>query len=399
MASILVLNSGSSSIKFASYVVHEVGHEAKPRLELMLSGHVAQHADGVELLVRSRSQGVLAQLVEPAMSPVFECEHALERLIAWLEAHETECGGAVLAVGHRVVHGGQRFNAPVCVSDAVLAELAKLNSLAPLHQPRNLKAIEILRAHRPALIQVACFDTAFHSSQPELARAMALPRDLSDQGVRRYGFHGLSYEYIAGQLRQLLGERAGGRVIVAHLGSGASMCAMLDGRSVASTMGFSALDGLVMGSRCGNLDPGVLLYLLQERGMSGQQLSDLLYSRCGLLGVSGLSADMQVLLESSDTRAAQAVELFVYRAVTAIGSLAAALGGLDALVFTAGIGEHAAPVRAAIARGCAWLGAELDEAANQVHAQRISTAASRVRLLVLPTDEELVIAGHTLELL
>ncbi|MBV8469885.1 MAG: acetate/propionate family kinase [Burkholderiaceae bacterium] len=395
MACILVLNSGSSSIKFASYVVRE----ATPRLTPTLQGHVAQHADGVELLVRSREQGVLAQLVEPAATPVFECEHALERLIAWLEAHEAECGGQLLAVGHRVVHGGQRFNAPVRVSSAVLAELAHLNSLAPLHQPRNLKAIEILRSHRPALLQVACFDTAFHSSQPEIARALALPRHLTEQGVRRYGFHGLSYEYIASQLPKVLGERAGGRVVVAHLGSGASMCALLGGRSMASTMGFSALDGLVMGSRCGNLDPGVLLYLLQEQGLNAQQLSDMLYSQSGLLGVSGLSADMQALLESPDPHASQAIELFVYRAVTAVGSLAAALGGLDTLVFSAGIGEHAAPVRAAIAQGCGWLGAELDEAANRVHAPRISTPASRVQLLVLPTDEEAVIAGHTLDLL
>ena len=389
MPCILVLNAGSSSIKFASYRL-EAG------LPPALHGHLAQHAQGLELQVQAHGAGVLEQSTTPMAA--FDCDLALNHLLAWLQAHAGEpvCGGALHAVGHRVVHGGAQFVQPVRISDAVLAQLALLNPLAPLHQPHNLHAIAVLHNQYPQLPQVACFDTAFHASQSAVARTLALPRQLSAQGIRRYGFHGLSYEYIASRLPAVLGDAAQGRVVVAHLGSGASLCALHRLRSVDSTMGFSALDGLVMGSRCGTLDPGVVLYLQQTLGLDAQAISDLLYHDSGLLGVSGISADMQSLLESSDANAQLAVDLFVYRAVCAIGSLAAALGGLDALVFTAGIGEHAAAIRARIVQGCAWLGARLDASANAAHALRIEAGDSRVQLAVIPTDEEAVIAAHTL---
>ena len=402
MGRILVLNSGSSSIKFATYAIEGAGLASNPgTLRRLVHGQVAQHADGVEMHIVNRDGTVLAHEVQPSQAEVFDCEPALLNLIDWLESRENDpaFGGRLVAVGHRVVHGGPRHAAPQRISDALLAELETLCPLAPLHQPRNLKAIEILCSHRPWLTQVACFDTAFHVTQPPLAQAFALPRAITDRGVRRYGFHGLSYEYVSRQLPHLLGDKAQGRVIVAHLGSGASLCAMVGRQSVASTMGFSALDGLMMGSRCGTIDPGVLLYLLQEMHMTPDAVSDLLYRRSGLLGVSGLSSDMQVLLASDSPAAAEAVALFNYRVAREIGSLAAAMGGLDALVFTGGIGEHAAPVRAAIAGGCAWLGAELDANANQGNQARISTPNSALLLAVTPTDEELVIAEHTLGLL
>jgi acetate kinase len=284
----------------------------------------------------------------------------------------------------------------VLVTDEVLDDLDTLVPLAPLHQPHNLKAIRFLREYMPRLPQVACFDTAFHATQPNVAQAYALPRDITGAGVRRYGFHGLSYEYIASQLPRVLGDRAHGKVVVAHLGSGASLCALIDGKSVASTMGFSALDGLMMGTRCGALDPGVVLYMMQALHMTPEEVSDLLYNRSGLLGVSGISNDMQVLLASTDPRAVNAVDLFVHRIVCEIGSLAAAMGGLDALVFTAGIGENAAPIRSRVSRACEWLGALIDEEANYNRRELIHAPSSRLQLVVMATDEEKMIATKTL---
>lgn len=279
---------------------------------------------------------------------------------------------------------------------AVLGALEALVPWAPLHQPHNLLPIRRAARRWPGVTQVACFDTAFHCTQPAVAQAFALPRHIAEEGVRRYGFHGLSFESIAGRLGAVFGVPVGrGKVVVAHLGHGASLCAMANGCSIASTMGFSALDGLVMGTRCGTLDAGVVLHLMQHGGMTAQQVSDLLYNESGLLGVSGISSDMAVLLESTDARAAQAIDLFVYRAVAEIGAMAAALGGIDALVFTAGIGEHAAAVRARIVAGCGWLGAVLDEAANDIDLELIHAPSSRLAIAVIPTDEELVIATHT----
>jgi acetate kinase len=301
----------------------------------------------------------------------------------------------IVAVGHRVVHGGVRFAAPVLLDRARLGELEALVPLAPLHQPHNLAAINAVAAMAPNLPQVACFDTSFHRTQPAVAQAFALPRRYADEGVRRYGFHGLSYEYIASRLATVDARAASGRTVVAHLGNGASMCAMHDGKSVATTMSFTPLDGLVMGTRCGAIDPGVLLYLMDRHGMNARDLERLLYHESGLLGVSGISSDMRGLLESSDHRAAESLDLFVYRIGRELGSLAAALGGLDALVFTGGIGENAVPVRARICRDASWLGLELDEAANEHGGPCISRKGSRISAWVIPTNEELMIARHT----
>jgi acetate kinase len=293
------------------------------------------------------------------------------------------------------VHGGTAYASPARLTPALLAELAALEPLAPLHQPHNLAPIRAAMAAAPHLVQVACFDTAFHRTIPEVAQAFAIPHALTAKGVRRYGFHGLSYEYIAGELPSAAPALAGGRVVVAHLGNGASLCALQDGRSVATTMGFSALDGLPMGTRCGELDPGVLLFLLEHEGMSAREIQDLLYRRSGMLGVSGLSSDFRDLLGSTDPQARFAVDLFVYRVARGIGSLAAALGGLDGIVFTAGVGENAAPVRARICDACAWLGVELDPRANAANAPRISRQGARTSAHVIPTDENLMIARHT----
>ncbi|MGI9464935.1 MAG: acetate/propionate family kinase, partial [Aestuariivirgaceae bacterium] len=304
-------------------------------------------------------------------------------------------GVKIIAAGHRVVHGGRDFTGPVLVDAKVIDELETLGVLAPLHQPHNLAAIKTIAAHAPELPQVACFDTSFHRTQPRLAQLFGLPRALTDDGMIRYGFHGLSYEYIASVLPDHLGARAGGRVIVAHLGNGASMCAMRERRSVATSMGFTALHGLIMGRRCGSLDAGVVLHLLQHRGMSVDEVHHLLYRQSGLLGVSGISNSMQVLQESPDPRAQEAVDLFCYRAACELGALVAALEGLDAIVFTAGIGENSAVVRNRICARLAWLGVELDPAANDDDAAVISAENSNVAVLVIPTNEEAIIAAAT----
>jgi acetate kinase len=296
------------------------------------------------------------------------------------------------------VHGGLAFSQAVRATPEVVAALEKLSPLAPLHQPHNLRPIEIVAKLRPELSQVACFDTAFHRAQPEVAQAFALPPSITELGVRRYGFHGLSYEYISSVLAQFDAKAAAGRTIVAHLGNGSSMCAMVDGHSVASSMGFTAVDGLPMGTRCGNLDPGVVLYLMDELGMDARAIEDLIYKQSGLLGVSGSSSDMRVLLASDDERARFAVALYTYRVGRELGSLAAAAQGVDAIVFTAGIGQHASSIRERVCRDAAWLGVDFDSAANQAGGPRISTSGSRVSVRVIPTNEELMIARQTLQI-
>ena len=388
---ILTINGGSSSIKFSLFAVDSRGQDLALRYRGAIEG-IGSHprffvadADGRPIV----DQAVAVRGVDGG-----DHEAVLPVLHDWIAGHTDQL--RVVAVGHRVVHGGEQFAAPVRVDDRILDQLEKLASLAPLHQPHNLAPIRVISRIAPHVAQVACFDTAFHRTQPPVSQLYALPRDLSAAGIKRYGFHGLSYEYIASVLPDIVGDAARGRVVAAHLGNGCSMCAMRDGKSVATTMGFTALEGLPMGTRSGAIDPGVVLYLLTERGMSVADVSDLLYHRSGLLGVSGVSNDMRHLLASNAREAADAVDLFVYRITRELGSLAAALGGLDVLVFTAGIGEHAAPVRARVCESAAWLGIRLDAAANLAGGPRISTADSPVSVWVVPTDEELMIARHTL---
>jgi acetate kinase len=388
-APILVVNAGSSSIKFSVFAT--AGTET---LAARVHGQV-DHIGGAARLAASDEGG------RPlADEPVAGGDHraAIAAIHAWLGRHSGgEAGFA--AVGHRVVHGGGEFAAPTLIDDRVLAALEALVPLAPLHQPHHIAAIRAVAAAAPGVPQVACFDTAFHRTQPAVAQHFALPRALTAGGIRRYGFHGLSYEYIVSALPQVAPDCAGGRLVVAHLGNGASLCAIAGGRSVATTMGFSPLDGLVMGTRPGLLDPGVVLHLLRHEGMSPAEVEDLLYERSGLLGVSALSGDMRDLLASDKPEAREAIDLFVYRIGRELGSLAAALGGLDALVFTAGIGEHAAEIRARVCADARWLGVILDEAANRAGGPRISRAGSPASAWVIPTDENLVIARHTLHLL
>jgi acetate kinase len=388
---VLVLNAGSSSIKFSVYALG-----LDDRLDLDSRGQV----EGIGTrprFVASDGEGALLRDESFAAAGPDGHGEALRRLASWLRERLSD--DRVLAVGHRVVHGGVEFEAPVAIDEAVLRRLDALVPLAPLHQPHNLAAIRALCAQMPGLLQVACFDTAFHRSRPELADRFALPRRYYDEGIRRYGFHGLSYEYIAHRLREIAPEIAEGRVVVAHLGSGASMCAMRAGRSQDSTMGFTALDGLPMGTRCGALDPGIVIHLMRAYGMDADAIERLLYHDCGLKGVSGISNDMRTLLASDHPNAAQAVDLFVWRICRELGSLAAALGGLDGFVFTAGIGERSPDIRERVCRGSAWLGIELDEDANREGGPRISAVGSRVAVWAIPTDEELMIARHTLGVL
>ena len=377
-----VINAGSSSLKFAVY-----DEEA-----LVLSGQV----DGIGVHPGIRVTGARGEALDAPdiarASPATPAD-VLPCLLPWLR--ERLGGRPLAALGHRVVHGGASHARPERVTADLLRELTDLASLAPLHQPHNLAPIRAVLEHAPDLPQVACFDTAFHRTVPEVAQAFAIPHALAAKGVRRYGFHGLSYEYIASALPSAAPDIAGGRVVVAHLGSGASLCALHEGRSVATTMGFSALDGLPMGTRCGELDPGVVLFLLEHEAMSPSQVRDLLYRGSGMLGLSGVSPDFRDLLASPDPRARFALEVFVYRVARGIGSLAAAMGGLDGIVFTAGVGENAAPVRAAVCEACAWLGVELDPAANASRGPRISRRGARAAAYVVPTDENLMIARHT----
>lgn len=384
---ILVLDAGSSSLKFAVY--EACGTSERP--SRLAHGQV----EGLRAKARFQAFDADGRPLDDAILPdtghPTTHDEAMSRVLAWLQAHR-DGSQRLVAAGHRVVHGGAEFAAPVRIDATVLARLDELSALAPLHQPPALHAIRALQERLPDLLQVACFDTAFHRTQPDVAQAYALPRALSDEGIRRYGFHGLSYQYIAQVLPQFLGDTAGGRVVVAHLGSGASMCALHGRRSVASTMGFTALDGLVMGTRCGNLDPGVVLYLIEHKGMTTAQVSDLLYKRSGLLGVSGLSSDLRELAASAEPTAAQAIDLFVYRIGRELGSLVAALGGIDAIVFTAGIGEHSADIRRRVCEQARWLGIVLDTEANEGQRTRISGPGSRVSAWVIPTDEESIIA-------
>jgi acetate kinase len=385
---LLVLNSGSSSLKFSVFAEVE-GDEPPP---LVLRGQLEGLPARPRFVARAGG-AVVAERTWPAGATLGH-EEAIDFLFEWGRGGALG-GGHVTAVGHRVVHGGARFTAPVRVDEPALAELEALVPLAPLHQPHNLAAIRAVMRRAPAVPQVACFDTAFHATQPPVARAFALPRRYADEGVRRYGFHGLSYEFVAARLPDVDPRAAAGRTVVAHLGNGASLCALREGRSVATTMSFTALDGLVMGTRCGSLDPGVLLYLMDRHGLDARALERLLYEQSGLLGVSGVSSDMRELLASAAPAAAEAVDLFVYRIARELGSLAAALGGLDALVFTGGIGENAAPIRARVCREAAWLGLALDEATNANGGPRLGADGSRVAAWIVPTNEEEMIARHT----
>lgn len=391
---ILVLDSGSSSLKFA---VYEITSGAAP-LSRLAHGQVEGLGTHPHFTAFDAEGHEADNSLLPADGSANPHEQAMGTVLAWLQAHR-DGTHRLVAAGHRVVHGGMVFASPVRINSEVLLKLDALSSLAPLHQPPALRAIRALQARLPELPQVACFDTAFHRTQPEVAQAYALPRSLSDQGIRRYGFHGLSYQYISQTLPQFLGDKAGGKVVVAHLGNGASMCGMKGQRSMATTMGFTALDGLLMGTRCGNLDPGVVLHLIEQTGLSPAEVSDLLYKHSGLLGVSGLSSDLRELLDSDAPSAQEAIELFVYRAVRELGSLVAALGGLDALVFTAGIGEHSTEVRQRICQQSQWLGIELDAKANAAHQPCITAAGSPVSAWVIPTDEESVIADAVLQVL
>jgi acetate kinase len=388
---ILVLNAGSSSIKFQLFGVGE-GDD----LTRLLRGQIEGIGTARPRLSAEDAEGRQAVDRQVAPQEAADVGRAQEVLGGWLLEH---LGAPPVAVGHRVVHGGPDHAAPVLVDDALLEQLEALVPLAPLHQPNNLAPIRSIRARRPGLPQVACFDTAFHRGHPELADRYAIPEELYRAGVRRYGFHGLSYEYVASRLPEVAPAIAHGRVVVAHLGSGCSACAMVGGRSVESTMGFTALDGLPMGTRPGQLDPGVVLYLAAQRRMAPADIERLLYHDCGLKGLSGGSNDVRDLLASADPRARLALDYLAYRTALAFGSLAAAMGGVDGIVFTAGVGENAAPVRAAIVERCAWLGAELDPARNARNAPLITTDASRLPVHVLPTDEERMIARHTLRVL
>ncbi len=386
---ILVLNAGSSSIQFSLYRL------GAGTLAPALDGEI--EGIGTEPHMKARDAGG-KELIDRRWQDAGMDHAALLRVLGdWLR--ERQGDARLVGVGHRVVHGGTEFAAPVRIDDAVLAKLEDLCPLAPLHQPHNLAGIRAVAAAEPDLPQVACFDTAFHRAHPELADWFALPRRFHDDGIRRYGFHGLSYEYIARTLPAVAPELAQARVVVAHLGNGASMCAMHAGRSVDSTMSFTALDGLPMGTRCGDLDPGVVLHLLRAYGMDAGAIEAMLYHECGLKGVSGISNDMRDLLASDDPRARQAVELFVWHIARELGALAAALGGLDALVFTAGIGERSPAIRERVCALAGWLGVALDDAANHSGGPRISSPASKVGVFAIPTDEELMVARHTLGVL
>jgi len=390
---ITVINSGSSSIKFAVFDNIE-----EDELRLVYNGQIEGIGVSPYFKVRNGA-GKTVDEQHLENSPDYDHENLLCLIIAWIRKHRQQLGLDLTGVGHRVVHGGRKFTAPVIVNNEVLKSLELFTPLAPLHQPHNLASIRSVMKLGPNIPQVACFDTAFHHTNPPVAQSFALPRNLSDAGIRRYGFHGLSYEYVARRFRMINPDVAAGRVVVAHLGSGASMCALRDGKSIASTMGFSAMDGLVMGTRPGNIDPGVILYLIQEKGMEAKELSELLYKKSGLLGVSGLSSDMRVLLDSVDPYALEAVDLFIYRIQRELGSLAAALGGLDALVFTAGVGENSAPIRSRICNAAECLGLCLDSEANKKGNTKISTEDSTVSIWIIPTNEELMIATHTRDIL
>jgi acetate kinase len=390
MDTILVVNAGSSSVKFQVFSVEGGG-----ALRRQIKGQM----DGIGSRPRLRASGASGDPIADRAYPIEavpDVPAAMGIAGAWLR---DEIRIQPIAVGHRVVHGGPEYDRPVLIDHGVVARLERFVSLAPLHQPHNLAPIRSIFAGFPTLPQVACFDTAFHRTHSAVADHYAIPHQLHAEGVRRYGFHGLSYEYVAKSLPLVAPDIAKGRIIVAHLGSGASMCALKGGQSVESTMGFTALDGLPMGTRPGQLDPGVVLYLISAKGMSGAKVQDFLYRDCGLKGLSGVSNDMRELEASEDAKAKLAIDYFVYRIGLNAGMLAAALQGLDAFVFTAGIGENSAKIRARVVEQLDWLGAALDPSENARHARLISRSDSLIPVYVVPTDEELMIAQHTLSLL
>lgn len=392
---VVTLNAGSSSIKFALFALAVEGPSA------LALGQVDERGGQRRLKVHDAAGTSLLEQTWIADGAAPFHVDALRRVLDWRRAAFP--GVHVVAAGHRVVHGGLDYDAPVLITDAVLSDLEALTPLAPLHQPYSISGIKAAREAWPHVVQVACFDTAFHRGHPFVNDVFGLPRRLYDEGVRRYGFHGLSYEYIVGKLREIAPLYAAGRVVVAHLGNGASMCAIRDGLSVASSMGFTALDGLPMGTRCGQLDPGVILYLLQEKGMDAAGIADLLYRESGLKGLSGLSGDMRELEVSDSPEAREAIDYFVFRIRRELGGYAAVLEGLDAVVFCGGIGEHSSLVRERVLEGMAWIGVELDGAANRAadgsRPAIISSDRSRVRVMVIPTDEEAMIARHTADVL
>ena len=382
----VVINAGSSSFKFSVFIERRDG-----RLERFVFGEVESTSSKPHFRAKNRDQECIA---EWHWEEGASLEILLTYMIEWIEQQLHP--HRLVAIGHRMVHGGQHYHDAALVTEETMPTLRALTPFAPLHQPRVLAVLDILLARYPDLTQVACFDTAFHATNPRVSQLYGLPASLTDQGVIRYGFHGSSYEYVSEEMKLLDPWAASGSTIVAHLGSGASMCALVNGKSVASTMGFSALDGLVMGTRCGTLDPGVILYLLREHGMTPDELETMLYKESGMLGISGgVSDDVRDLLASDEPAAREAIEVFVYRVVREIGSLAAAAGGMDALVFTAGIGEHSPEIRAAICSRLAWMGVELDPEANRHGRLRISSADSQARVWIVPANEEVVIARHT----
>lgn len=387
---ILVVNAGSSSIKFSLFVARKESLDVAVRgqVEGLFTDPRFVAKDGAGAVVSEKSWGKGERLGH---------DGALDHLSAFIRGELAD--HRLAGVGHRVVHGGLEYTRPVRVDAQVVAELEKFVPLAPLHQPHNLTPIRLLLERQPKLPQVACFDTSFHRTNPEIAQRFAIPAELHDAGVRRYGFHGLSYEYIASVLPTHDAQAAGGKTVVLHLGNGASMCALAAGKSVASTMGFTAVDGLPMGTRCGAIDPGVILYLMDQRGMDARAIEKLIYNQSGLLGVSGISSDMRTLLASDDPRARVAIDLYLYRIRRELGSLAAALGGLDAVVFTAGIGENSPEIRERVLSDAGWLGVKIDNRANVDGGPRISAADSRVAAWAIPTNEELMIARHTRRLL
>ena len=388
---ILVLNAGSSSLKFAVFAA-----DCTEDGSALFRGQIAGIGENAVFDAWIRSGDGDREKTSTPLTEIDGHQEAIAHALGWIERHADDL--RLIGVGHRVVHGGPHRRDPALVTAVLLDELDALSPLAPHHQPHNLAAIRAVAEVAPNLPQVACFDTAFHASQSRVARLLPLPRPLRDQGLQRYGFHGLSYEFIRSATPAYNDGQLPRRLIVAHLGNGASLCAIQDGESLATSMGFSTLDGLLMGTRSGGIDPGVLLHLMREQGMDEAALSNLLYNQSGLLGVSGISADMRVLLGSAEPAAAEAVELFCFTLVRAIGSMAAALGGVDALVFTGGIGEHAAPIRQRVCERLAWIGVDLDTDANTAGLTEITRPDSRVKVWVIPTNEELVITRHTLKL-
>ena len=387
---ILVINSGSSSLKFSVFIAD---NDLKP----CLRGQIESLFTDPHFIAHDSDGNVIGEKSWPPGTRLGH-EGAIEFVFEFGESG-VMAGHTIESAGHRVVHGGTSFTEPVLVDENIIESLQRLVPLAPLHQPYNLEAIRAIMKRAPGFPQVACFDTSFHSTQTHLERTYAIPRIYTAAGVKRYGFHGLSYEYITSVLPQYDGKLASGRAVIAHLGNGASMCAVSNGRSVSSTMGFTAVCGLPMGTRSGTIDPGILIYMLDHYGMDARGVENLIYNQSGLLGVSGISSDMRTLLASPDPHAKEAVELFIYRIGRELGSLAAALGGIDGIVFTGGIGENAAVIRERVCLDGAWLGIELDKDANEAGGPRISKEGSRVSAWVIPTNEELVIAAHTKRLL